>query len=80
MTSDKDLLSEKMTFCADLILTDAIENFALEENITIEEARNKLLSSKACECLYNFDSGLWKEGPDYFLDFYRKVENSKSAK
>jgi len=52
---------EKMNICADMILTDAIEDMAEEENISIEESRNRLLSSNACECLYNFDSGLWKD-------------------
>lgn len=52
---------EKMNICADMILTNAIEDMAEEENISIEESRNRLLSSNACKCLYNFDSGLWKE-------------------
>ena len=52
---------EKMNACADMILTDAICDMAEEENISIEESRNRLLSSNACKCLYDFDSELWKE-------------------
>ena len=62
---------EKMNICADMILTNAIEDMAEEENISIEESRNRLLSSNACKCLY---SGLWKQGSDYFLDYYRKSD------
>ena len=62
--------------CADMILADAIEDLANEENISIEEARNRLLGSKAYDCLYDLESNLWMEGPDYFLDFYRIVEEN----
>ena len=60
-----------------MILADAIEDFAAEENISIEEARNLLINSKAYNCLYAPDSNLWMEGPDYFLDFFRRIESRK---
>ena len=72
--------SDKMNACADMILTNAIEDMAIEDNISIEEARDKILDSEACKCLYNFDSKLWMEGPDYFLDYYRLVENKSQQK
>ncbi len=33
-----------------------------------------ILNSKAYDCLYNFDTGLWMEGPDYFIDFFIRLE------
>ncbi len=72
--------SDIMKTCANLILTGAIEDFALENNIPLSEARHQLLSSKACESLYNFKTKLWAEGPDYFRAFYEAVErNSKGS-
>ena len=65
---------ETMTMCANMILTDAIEDFALENNIPLSEARHRILSSRACESLYNFKTKLWAEGPDYFRAFYEAVE------
>ena len=38
------------------------------------EARHRILSSRACESLYNFKTKLWAEGPDYFRAFYEAVE------
>ena len=61
--------------CADMILADAIEDYADEEGISLGEARNRLLQSKAYTCLYDLESGLWKEGPDYFRDFYRQLSD-----
>ena len=63
-----------MSSCADMILADAIEDLSEEEKIPLETARDRLLESEAYQCLYNFDTRLWMEGPDYFRDFYRKVE------
>ena len=63
---------EKMKLSADMTLANAIEDMASAENISIKEARNRILESKAYECLYDFDTGMWKEGPDYFRDFMKK--------
>ena len=63
---------DRMTACADMIIADAIEDLADEERIPIKEARDRLLNSKAYEALYDFDTRLWTEGSDYFLDYYRR--------
>ena len=66
-----DKIIEKKMFCADLILTDAIMDMADEEGITLQEARNKIINSNAYTALYDFETGLWETGPDYFRDFYK---------
>ena len=64
---------EQKTFCADLILTDAIMDMAEEEGITLQEARSKFIKSKAYDALYDFETGLWANGPDYFRAFYKSM-------
>ena len=71
------MLLDKMSACADMILTDAIEDMAEEECISIEAARDRIVLCGAYDCLYNFESGLWKEGPDYFRCFVKELEKSK---
>lgn len=71
--SETNMSVEKKWFCADLILTDAIMDMADEEGITWQEARNKILNSEAYTALYNFETGLWESGPDYFRDFFRRM-------
>ena len=39
--------SDVMKTCANLILTGAIEDFALENNIPLSEARHRILSSSS---------------------------------
>ena len=71
---------EKMAACADMTLTNAIEDMAKEEHITIDEARSRLLESKTYECLYDFDTGMWMEGPDYLRDTYKRLEHNGKAR
>ena len=68
-----DKITEQKRFCADLILTDAIMDMADEEGIILQEARNKIINSNAYAALYDFETGLWESGPDYFRDFFRRM-------
>ena len=65
---------EQKVFCAELILTAAIMDMAEDEGISRQEARSRIINSPAYEALYNFDTGLWTEGPDYFRSFYQSVK------
>ena len=64
---------ELKKFCADLILTDAIMDMADEEEISLQEARSRIINSRAYTDLYDFETGLWENGPDYFRDYYSKI-------
>jgi len=68
-----DKIIEQKMFCADLILTDAIMDMADYEGIILQEARNKIINSNAYAALYDFETGLWESGPDYFRDFFRRM-------
>lgn len=68
-----DKITEQKRFCADLILTDAILDMAEEDGITWQEARSKIINSNAYTALYDLETGLWGNGPDYFRDFYKKT-------
>lgn len=66
--------AEQKKFCADLILTDVIMDMAEEEKITWQEIRSKIINSSAYMALYDFETGLWKNGPDYFRDYYNRIK------
>lgn len=68
-----DKITEQKRFCTDLILTDAIMDMAEEDGITWQEARSKIINSNAYTALYDLETGLWGNGPDYFRDFYKKT-------
>ena len=64
---------EQKVFCAELILTAAIMDMAEDEGISRQEARSRIINSPAYDALYNFDTWLWAQGPDYFRSFYQSV-------
>ena len=64
---------EQKVFCAELILTAAIMDMAEDEGISRQEASSRIINSPAYDALYNFDTGLWAQGPDYFRSFYQSV-------
>ena len=64
---------ETMNTCAAITLAAAIEDMSEESGRPVDEIRKEILESKAYECLLDFDSGLWAEGPDYFRDFFKRV-------
>jgi len=66
------MMYEKIKACADLTTANVIEDLARKEHITLKEARDRVIESKAYECLYDFETGMWKDGPDYFRDFLSK--------
>ena len=57
-------------FCSVLVMREAVESLALRENIPYEEALLRFTGSNAYEALFDFDTEIWKEGPDYLLNFY----------
>ena len=67
---------DKMSACADMILTAAIEDMSEDEHISTTEARNRIIACGAYDCLYNYEFGLWMEGPDYFRCFVQKLEQA----
>ena len=69
--------SEVMKTCADMIITAAIQDKAKRENRSIDSVRSELICSDAFEALYDFDTGLWQEGSDYFLSFFEEVMKRK---
>ena len=66
-----------MAQCADMIITDAIADYSRLTGQREEAVRTAIISSGAYESLYDYDTGLWQEGPDYFIDFFLRMSESR---
>jgi hypothetical protein len=64
------MTSDSKAFCADLIFADVVQDLAAELGISRQEVRRAVINSPAYEALYDFDTELWKTGPDYFGSKY----------
>lgn len=65
---------------AELILTNAIEDYAAKTNQSIADVRDDIIESGAYDALYDFDTGLWTQGPDYFIDFFLKKKSKENSR
>ena len=52
-----------------------LEKYSKKHDVPIDEALNRFASSKAYDALFDYEgTDLWKEGPDYMLDFFEQIE------
>ena len=42
---------------------------------SVSEIRNEIIESGAYDDLYDEETGLWAQGPDYFIDYFLKLQN-----
>ena len=56
-----------MAQCADLIFADVVQDLAERTGLPTEQVRRKVIESPAYVALYDFETELWQEGPDYFI-------------
>lgn len=59
---------EAMQMSADLIFADAVQDLTAKTGLPLAEVRKAAICSAAYEALYDFDTGMWKEGPDAFAE------------
>lgn len=66
---------EIMQQCADMIAADAIQDLADKLGKPKSEIRTLVVESPAFETLYDFESDMWQEGPDYFASLVLGSKN-----
>ncbi len=58
---------DAMNQCADLIFADAVQDLSRRSGKSVDEIRARIIESPAYEALYDFETGVWQTGPDYFI-------------
>ena len=61
-------------WCADTALAMAIKEIAKDEGISTEEALAKFKQTRVYSALYDFDTGVWGEGPASLVYLYREFK------
>ncbi len=67
--------------CAVNLMRNMLVKYAQKHNIHFEDAIIQFAESSTYEMLFDFDTAVWKEGPDYLLDLYEEelIENSSQT-
>ena len=47
-----------------------IEKYAANNSLCFDEVMKKYVASESYSALFDFSTGLWREGPDYLLEWY----------
>lgn len=67
------MTSERINLTVDLVICMAIKDLARELNISENEARDRIMASKAVELIFDQDNNVWTEGPDALVDLYKEI-------
>ena len=79
VTSNDKMTTDQKETCAVISMRDAVALLAQEKQISYEDARLLFADSRIYDALFDYDTGIWKESPEYLLDLYNKFADKKSA-
>lgn len=73
-----DTVSDKRkNACAINLMRNMLIKYAQKYNISFEKAMVQFTASSTYEMLFDFETAVWKEGPDYLLELYEEEINAK---
>lgn len=78
-TSNYNFTDSQKESCAVSLMRDTVEALSLRDNISYEEALLRFTSSKIYSALFDYDTGIWRESPDYLLNLYDYCNSQKTA-
>lgn len=73
-----DSVSDQMkNTCAINLMRNMLVKYVQKHNTSFENAMIQFAESNMYEMLFDFDTAVWKEGPDYLLDLYEEELSSE---
>ncbi len=75
---DREINEKQKNAAAIMLMQRVLEIYSERHSISIDEALTWFSSTPVYTALFDFETGLWKEGPDYILDLLQRVQNQGS--
>lgn len=75
---DREISEKQKNAAAIMLMQRVLEIYSESHSISIDEALTWFSSTPVYNALFDFETGLWKEGPDYILDLLKRVQNQGS--
>ncbi|MCD8120458.1 MAG: hypothetical protein LUE29_13460 [Lachnospiraceae bacterium] len=72
MVRDNAVSDRQKEHCAVNTMRRMLEKYSIEKQVEFEDAFLKFASSRTYAAIFDFETGIWKEGPDYFMDLYEE--------
>ncbi len=76
-TSDYELSDKERETCAVLNMRDAVAKISHQHDIPYEEALLLFTGSPVYDALFDFETGVWRESPEYLLALWNDVQSRK---
>ena len=70
--STNQVSDKRKNACAINLMRSMLVKYAQKHSIPFEDAMLQFTESVTYESLFDFDTEIWKEGPDYLLDVYEE--------
>lgn len=74
ITSMENKLSDQQKeVCAVTVMRSMLEDYSAETGMLFDHAFFQFTSSPAYKMLFNYSTGLWREGPDYLREIFKET-------
>lgn len=79
--SASPISDKRKNACAVNLMRSMLVKYSQKHSVSFEDAMLQFAGSATYEALFDFDTAIWKEGPDYLMDSYEEElsENHGSA-
>ena len=72
MAAKSNTVSDKQKNCCAInIMKRMLIKYAQRSNLSFEDAMYDFVKSSTYEALFDYDTAIWKEGPDYLMALYQ---------
>ena len=70
--STSSISDKRKNGCAVNLTRSMLVKYAQKHEVPFEDAMLRFAESSTYEALFDFDTAIWKEGPDYLLGIYEE--------
>lgn len=80
MAAKSNTVSDKQkNYCAINIMKRMLIKYAQRNNLSFEDAMLDFVKSSTYEALFDYDTAIWKEGPDYLMALYKEEQPTQPS-
>lgn len=77
MAAKSNTIPDKQkNYCAISLMRSMLIKYAQRNNLSFEDAMFGFIKSSTYEALFDYDTAIWKEGPDYLMALYKEEQQT----
>ncbi len=76
--SDYNLNDKQRETCAVLNMRNVVAKISKQQDVPYAEALLLFTESPVYDTLFDFETGIWRESPEYLLDLWNEQQNNNN--